>query len=261
MTPAQRVHERAQLIFWACGIGFAFCFFGGLYPLMHFIPPPSPLLSGEEVMALYGERLAGVKAGIVLGILGAGMLVPWSAMVAMQVARMEGGRRYPLWALTSLCAGGVNAVFFTLPFIFWAGAFYRPERLADLVQLLNDMTWLEFVMIFPAFSIQLLCVACAGLTQKEGSPVFPRWYLFVNLWMALLGAPGLIAIFFYTGPFAWNGVIGFWLPVLSYALFLVITYVQFFKAIRSHKNSVDSSARDRVHARQPGDVDLTLRSA
>jgi hypothetical protein len=238
MTPAQYVHENLQLALWGCGIGFGLLFFGGLVMFSQFIPPPSPMLTGSDLMALYVPHLPLVKLGIILGLLGSTLLVPWSAMVALQVARMEQGRRVPLWSIFAFGAGCVNAVAFILPFVFWAGAYYRPDRSPELIQLISDMTWLEFLMFFPTFSFQLVCVAMAGLTQKQGPQVFPRWFLFLNLWMALAGSPGVISIFFFSGPFAWNGLIGFWLPVGSYVPFLLITFVQFYKAIVNEKNLV-----------------------
>ena len=238
MTPSQVAHENLQLALWACGIGFGVLFFGGLVPLAGFIPPPSPQLTGAELMAQYGPRLPWIKAGIVAGILGSSLLVPWSAMVAIQVARMEQGRRVPLWAIFSFGAGCVNAVAFILPFIFWAGAFYRPDRDPELVRLISDMTWLEFLLFFPTFSLQLIAVGMAGLTQKLGPPVFPRWFLWLNLWMAVTGSTGTLSIFVFSGPFAWNGAIGFWLPVGAYVPFLLVTYVQFYRAIVSEKTTL-----------------------
>jgi hypothetical protein len=54
--------------------------------------------------------------------------------------------------------------------------------------------------------------------------------------MAMIGGTGLISIFFFSGPFAWNGVVGFWIPVGSYVPFLIVTFVQFYKAIVAEKN-------------------------
>lgn len=240
MNPSELVHKEAQLIFWGCGIGFALLFFGGLFPISHFIPPPSPQLSGTELLALYGPHILAVKTCVLMGIVGSSLLIPWSVMVAVQVSRMEQGRQLPIWAITSLIAGCVNAVAFILPFVFWAAAFYRVDRAPDLVQLISDMSWLEFLMFAPPFSMQLLCVAFGGLTQKSGPEVFPRWYLFLNIWMAVLGLPGIIAIYFFTGPFAWNGLIGFWLPVGSYGLFLPVTFYQFYQAINKHPGTVSA---------------------
>ena len=64
MTPSQIAHEKLQLGLWACGIGFGLFFFIGLAPLSHFIPPPSPQLSGEQLLEMYGgANLTFVKAG------------------------------------------------------------------------------------------------------------------------------------------------------------------------------------------------------
>jgi hypothetical protein len=239
MTPSQFAHQRLQLALWGCGIGFGLLFFAGLMPLAGFIPPPSPQMSGAELMAEFGPKLVWVKLGIVVGLSGSVLLVPWSAMVALQIARMEEGRRVPLWAVFGFGAGMVNAVAFILPFIFWAGAFYRPNRSPELVLLINDMTWLEFLMFFATFSMQLFCVAMAGLTQRQGPKVFPRWFLYLNLWMATIGGTGVASIFFFSGPLAWNGIIGFWLPVGSYVPFLIVTFVMFYRAIISEKDQYE----------------------
>jgi hypothetical protein len=235
MTPSQYAHEKLQLGLWACGIGFGVLFFVGLALFSGFIPPPSPELTGAELLEKYEPHLNLVKLGILLGLLGATLLVPWSAMVSIQIARMEEGRRFPIWAIFSFIAGAVNAVAFILPFIFWAGAYYRGDRTPELVQLISDMTWLEFLLFFPAFSMQLICLAMAGLTQIQGPQVFPRWFYYLNLWMAVTGSTGMLCLFFTSGPFAWNGAIGFYLPVGAYVLFLPITYVMFYRAIRAEK--------------------------
>lgn len=235
MAPAQFVHHKVQLGLWASGVGFGVLFFVGLAPLSGFIPPPSPELSGAELMAKYGDNLNLVKLGIVVGLLGATLLVPWSALVAIQTARLEEGRRFPVWGIFSAMAGCVNAVAFILPFIFWAGAYYRADRSPELVQLISDMTWIEFLLFFPTFSMQLFCLAMAGLSQRQGPQVFPRWFYYLNLWMALIGSTGILAIFFFSGPFAWNGAIGFYLPVGSYVPFLLITWWQFYRAIQAEK--------------------------
>ena len=236
LTPSQYAHEKLQLCLWGCGIGFGVLFFVGLALFSGFIPPPSPELTGEELLAKY-DNLNMVKLGILLGLLGATLLIPWSAVVSIQIARLEEGRRFPLWAIFSFIAGAVNAVAFILPFIFWAGAYYREDRSPELVLLISDMTWLEFLLFFPAFSMQLIALGMAGLTQRRGPQVFPRWFYYLNLWMAVTGGTGMLCLFFTSGPFAWNGAIGFYLPVGAYVPFLIVTWVMFYRAIRAEKHS------------------------
>lgn len=236
MTPSQFAHQRLQLALWGCGIGFALLFFIALLPLAGFVPPPTPQMSGAQLMAEFGPRLGWVKLGIVVGIISGSLMVPWSAVVALQIARMEEGRRVPLWAIFAFGAGMVNAVAFVLPFIFWAGAFYRPDRSPELVQLINDLGWLSLLMYFPTFSMQLFCVAMAGFTQRQGPEVFPRWFLYLNLWMATIGAIGVAVIFFFSGPLAWNGIFAFWIPIGSYGPFLIVTFIMFYRTIVAQKD-------------------------
>jgi hypothetical protein len=234
VTPAARVYTGTQLVFLACGIAFAVFFFGALYSFMKFIPPPSPLLGGAELVARYSAHPFALKIGIIIGMLSAGLLLPWSGLVAIQIARMEKERRFPLLSLTSLAAGSANAVFFMLPFVFWGGAFYRADNPPELIRLVNDMTWLEFVMLIPPFCTQTLCLGFAVLAQRDGVAVFPRWFGYLSIWVALLVVPGILGILFYSGPFAWNGLIVFWLPVSAFSIYLTVTYALFYRAIMSH---------------------------
>lgn len=240
LTASQIVHERAQWVFWWCSIIFASLFFLALWLLMEFLPPPSPSLSAEQLRSDYLDNFNNIvplKTGIVLSIIACSLMIPWSAGIAIQIHRLERGRQFPLLTWTSFGAGVANAVFFIIPFMLWAGTLYRPDRDPELVLMFNDLTWLEFVMIAPPFSIQWLCLAFAGFSAP-GQSVFPRWFLYLCAWMAVLGLPGLVAIFFFSGPFAWNGIVAFWVPVGAYVLFLPCCFYAFYHAIKDHKNDI-----------------------
>jgi hypothetical protein len=51
--------------------------------------------------------------------------------------------------------------------------------------------------------------------------VWPRWAGYLNFWVALGGAGGGLAVFFKTGAFAWNGLIGFYIPVTTFILWII----------------------------------------
>lgn len=68
------------LLFWICCIN-----------LMGFVPPPSPTLSGQEILASYQEHLFGIRFAIWVAYLAATLLVPWSAVLFAQMWRIEGG--------------------------------------------------------------------------------------------------------------------------------------------------------------------------
>ena len=220
---------QQRLAIW-CGIAFYVLFFGTCWPLSHFIPPPSPLLSGQELLDLYREHLFGIRFGIALGYLAALLLIPWSAIISIHMARIEG--RYPLLSIIAFGAGVADAVAFFIPFVFWAAIFYRVERAPELLQLLNDIVWLEFVMLYAPFVMQTVAIAIVGFSDRSATPTFPRWFCFLSLWVSLLILPGGLAVFFKTGPFAWNGLFAFWIPLSAFTVYFASLVPLLFRAVR-----------------------------
>jgi len=222
-----------RLAIWS-GVLFATLFFVALL-MAGFIPPPSPQLSGPELMTLYHDRLVWVKAAMPVAILAAGLSLPWNAVIAGHIARIEGqSGGMPILAITSFGAGTINTLFFYLPFIFWAGAFFRADRNPELLQLMSDTAWLAVVMLFSAAFVQNLCIALAGFADKSDRPVFPRWSCFAILWIAILFVPGALGIFFFSGPFAWNGLIVFWIPATVFGseiMLLAYVMLSYLKSI------------------------------
>jgi hypothetical protein len=53
----------------------------------------------------------------------------------------------------------------------------------------------------------------------------------LNLWYAILAVPGGMIVFFHDGPLAWNGVIGFWVPVVAFFIWIVAVAVVVMRAI------------------------------
>ncbi|MET0984144.1 MAG: hypothetical protein ABW034_01930 [Steroidobacteraceae bacterium] len=232
------VTRYQRLCIW-CGIGFVSLFFAALFPIAGFIPPPPPTLSGPELMDLYRDQFAMVKLAMPIGILAAGLSIPFNALIAGHIARIETrDQGMPLLSITSFGAGTVNSMLFLLPFIFWAGGYFRIDRDPALVQLISDMAWLEVVMIFSPAAIQCVCVALAGFMDKTQQAVFPRWCCFAMLWIAVLFIPGSLGIFFFHGPFAWNGLIVFWVPASVFGLQIFLLAYVMYKHTSMEKSRV-----------------------
>lgn len=225
--------EGSQIFGWWCGIVFFSLFIVATLLLMKFVPPPSALLSGEELVAKVSENILMLRGGAIIGVTAAFFIIPWSVMVAIQISRLEG--RYPVFAITAFGLGVANAVAFFIPYMFWAGTFYRLDRAPELIKLINDISWLEWIMTVQPTVLQLLCIGIAGLVYKGSRDVYPRWFSYLNLWAALLFCPGMIAVFFKDGPFAWDGIFCFWLPVISFCIYFPISLVVFRRGIRNHK--------------------------
>jgi hypothetical protein len=51
--------------------------------------------------------------------------------------------------------------------------------------------------------------------------------------------PGTVAVFFHTGPFAWSGILIWYLPLSVFAVWMVVMSILVLRAIAmSHRNQV-----------------------
>ncbi|WAJ43386.1 hypothetical protein OK015_19515 [Mycobacterium sp. Aquia_216] len=65
----------------------------------------------------------------------------------------------------------------------------------------------------------------ASLADEDPDPIIPRWVGWFNVFFVLDLIPLSIIFFFQTGPFAWNGLFGFYLPFATFWVwFFVMTY-------------------------------------
>jgi hypothetical protein len=231
VNPSVRFHMAA---IW-CGVGFAVAFFAAII-LMGLFPPPGPQVGAEELIAKAQDNLFLVKLGVPLGILAAGLSIPWNGLIAAHLWRIEtsdGGM--PIMALTSFCGGTGNTVLFLWPFLFWGGMYYRPDIAPEVFQTLHDITWLEIVMAFGPAVAQMLAIGIGGFLDKSQNPVFPRWCCFAMLWIGFLSLTGTIAIFVFSGPFAWNGAIGFWIPANAFGIWIGVLVYCMWKYVKNHR--------------------------
>jgi len=129
---------------------------------------------------------------------------------------MEG--RLPLLAFTQLLMAAVTVVINMFPQLLFAIAAFRVERDPADIVLLNDVAWLLLFTGVTPFMIQNVAIGVAIL--RDRTEVFPRWLAYLNFLVALSFVPDVMAYFFKTGPFAWNGVFVFWLALTTYSVFL-----------------------------------------
>jgi hypothetical protein len=187
----------------------------GLLPV-----PLSPGSSPAKVVAFYGDHPDRVRAGFVLASLALGLVIPLIALITVQMLRMEG--RTPLLSFTQAIAGAATGVLLLVPILLMATIAFRPDRDPQLTVTLNDIAWLLFITPIAPFMIQDIAIGVAVLGDNATDPVLPRWVGYLNLWVAFLFTPDILAFFFKSGPFAWNGVFVFWLAFTAYAVWAIV---------------------------------------
>lgn len=198
-----------------CAVGFG----AGLI-LADFLPPPSPSLQANQVAAIYRENAAAIRGGMLLGLFGMAGYAAFVCVVAAEMRKMRLDSLLPVYL--QLGAGSIGVLTVMLPIMLLGTTAFRPERDPALTQLLNDAAWLIIMTAFPTFVAQLGGVAAGILSDRSEPPVFPRWAGYLNLWVALLFVPGGLSFFFRTGPFAWDGLVSFWLAAVAFFIWLVV---------------------------------------
>lgn len=201
----------------------------GLVPLAHFIPPPSPAASAQEIAALYAAHSVGIRIGCILFLLSGTLLVPITAIYSVLIREMEGSR---FLAYAQLITGTVALVLFLPPVLLWTTAAFRPDTAPELIRFVNDMGWFAFLMTTPPGILQVLLLGVAILRDRHPQPLFPRWVAYANFWAAMLLLPSSAISLFTHGVLAWNGILAFWIPINCFGLWWIMMIVMVFKALR-----------------------------
>lgn len=192
-----------------------------------YLPPPSPSLSATEVLQLFQDDGQRIRLGLILGMIVCTLLFPFFGAFSIQIARVEG--RFPILAMMQFGAAVLLIVFFILCHMLWIAMTFRDYD-AEVMRQMNDLTWLIFVMVFPTYVLQMVCIGLAAFMDAD-QIAFPRWYGYFCLWVGIAGSGGGIAAYFKHGPFAWNGVVGFWIPIAMFAAWLCLSVPVLLRAV------------------------------
>ena len=212
-------------------IGGAICvlLFFGAFVAMHFIPPMSPSLSADQVARHYSEHAGGVRVGGVLMMLSSLFYAGMVAVIGAQMRRIPGTPDAAVYG--QLVGGAFACLTFFLPALLFLVTAFRPDRDPAITQTLNDMSWIWLVIAWPPFLTQYWSFSYAVLTDRRPTPLFPRWLGWFNMWCVLCFVPASVLPFFKTGPFAWNGLIVFWVPATVFTAWFVANIALLWRAV------------------------------
>lgn len=205
---------------WPVGlVGFLF----GFIVLAGFVPPPSPAWSAQEVAAFFTADLNKIRVGMLIAMFSSALLLPFYAVVSEEIKKIEG--KPAMLARIQFGGAVILVTFFQIIALVWVTASYRPDINPEIIRAMNDFCWFVWSTLIPTYMIQYICMAIAGFMDTRAQPLWPRWAAYLNLWIAVTGAGGILAVFFKKGPFAWDGVVGFWIPVIVFAIGMCVTSV------------------------------------
>lgn len=205
----------------------------GWWLMANFVPPPSPAWSAERIAEMFQTNTFAIRTGMIFMIAGVGFFMPFIALISYHMRRMENA--HPVLAYTQLLGGSMSVMIIIVPIMLWTTAAFRPERNPEITQMLNDASWFIIGMTFSPGIIQNLSIGIATLADKSAKRVFPRWVAYVNFWMALGFLPAAFMTYFKVGPFAWDGLLSFWLPLVAFAIWFNVMFIAMMKAIKEQE--------------------------
>lgn len=181
---------------------------------------------------MYQDNATAIRSGLVLAQVGLALWLPFGISIAVQTRRIERDRR-PVMTFVQVASVAVCTALVVLSTALWATAAFRPGQIsAEITQMLNDLAWFVFLWPIIPFSLWLVSIAIPILQDTSALPVYPRWVAYLSLWAAFLFLPAGAIAFFQAGPFAWNGLLAFYVPVVPFFVWLIAITFLTIKAIK-----------------------------
>jgi hypothetical protein len=187
-----------------------------------FVHPMSPTMTADQVAAFYRDpdNLPRIRYSMIVFNWFGVALIPFLAMIAMQIKRMA--HRTPILAYCFIgCIAG-GPTLFCMADLFWLLAAFRPDRDPALIQLFNDMAWITFTGQVGFLVAQSVFLALAVYLDRQPKPVFRPWVAHFNLAVAAAMAPAAFCALALDGPIAWDGALSFGLKNGAIAAWIVV---------------------------------------
>jgi hypothetical protein len=238
------------------GLGFILMWLFGFWVFAGFIPLPTPTTTAGAVQEFYRAHTNSIRFGLMLTTTGSALLAPFIGVISVQLRRIE-GRNSPL-AQTQLALGAILVLEFIYPVFVMQAIAFRPDRPDAVVLAMYDVAWMTFIGVVSTAALQMIVIGVAILKDRRDEPILPRWLGYLSAWVGLLFCPGSVLVFFHNGPFAWNGIFAWWIPVVVFVIWIASMTAMLLKAVSRQEREDGAYLQDQIEP--GGEVERELRS-
>ena len=209
----------------------------GFMYLAEYLPPPSADLPAAALVALLKANLNGFRLGMLVTMCGFALMVPWAIGIAGRLRVTEG--EIPVLTYTQIACVAIGSLIGqSATWIFEAAAYRLDDTPPVVIRALHDLGWFTFLAPWPSFTVWCFALAIAIFGDQRKVPDFPRWAAFLSLWTGLLFMPACLIFWFKVGPFSWNGVIAFYVPVFIFFIWVAGLTVPALQAVQRSRNAL-----------------------
>jgi hypothetical protein len=237
----EKTRLRYQLICAWCGPLFlvTFVLFWGV--IANNIPNPAPSLTAEALKERYLTNLGEIRLGFIMSLITVCFYMPWTCVLAAQMRRIE-GTEMPVLSYLQLIGGALTVMVVSFSAVFWVVAAFRPEAPASTFQMMTDTGWLIIDLCYCCTTLQMVAAALIGLADKSKVPLFPRWVCYLTIWCGISFFPASLTGVLKTGPFAWNGVLSYYIPYFCWLCWFSTASIYMIKEVRRRMVTLESAA-------------------
>ncbi|KAJ3545083.1 hypothetical protein NM208_g2692 [Fusarium decemcellulare] len=227
-----------------------------------FLVPLSPSWSAERTAEHYRKHQAGIHAGSALMMFSGTFFLPYTIAISDQMRRIP---NIP-WVLPQIqIASGIAGTFgFFMPGMHLAVAALRVDRSPELIELANDTFWMYAILPFQTFILQSWAWSYAIIIDNRPNPMYPKILAVINLVVPAMFMFSVAVHATLRGPFAWNGALGFWLPLITFGLQFIADAYFLFRAIHrdhlevEHIGAYEAEPTERLEKMAPGASELVI---
>lgn len=223
------IQAQRILVWWALAFILIFGLSYGF--LIHLLPLPRATLTADEVALFYRQNSFEIRLGAVICSWVSAFMVPLAVVIGVQMARLEQG--IPIWSILEICGGCLMSLFLVLPPMFWGIAAFSPERPHEITLFMHEFANLTLVTSDQFFIFQNVAIAYVALTQRiDSNSPFPRWMGYFTIWASFMFEAGALGFLSRTGPFAWNGLFVYWIPLIVFGTWFFVMAFMLLRALR-----------------------------
>lgn len=227
-----RVCAASILIYYGFGVlGFA--------GLAGNFPPAAQFLDAKQITQHYLDHGLNIRIGMVLALIGNAMYVVISALTSQVMQRIEG--KGGLLSQIELLGGVATVVVGMVSMTAWLTASFRTEaRSPEVIQALHDFGWMFFNLTFMVTTLQQAAIGIVFLSDKRRVPLMPGWFSYLTFFSGSIFFLLPLMPFFNRGPFAWHGLITFWVSLSVYFTWvgiLILCLLRAFKRLEQEEQT------------------------
>ena len=186
------------------------------------VPVQAASTSPSELAAYLSEFKYQILIGMLVLLFGGyTFLMTWSITLAYQVRKYANPSPMAFYVLFAVGLNG--ALLGMLCGVLGSAMAFRVDTLSpDTTQLLYDLIWFLFLIPWPPFMLWQFVTGFAILSAQNSGVMFPRWLGYFSLWAGALEIFSALSVFFYNGPFGYSGLVTFWIPGVSFFVWVLV---------------------------------------